>query len=432
MTLTYIKLLKGMHDYVPDIVFLYQYIEEKFRMLLHSYSYNEIRTPIIENTVLFTKHLDNTKIHNVFHKQMYTFKDRNNIYVSLRPEGTIGCMRAYLNHLYLNSSYNKFWYIGPMFRYENPQLNRYRQFIQMGVEVYGYSNINIDLELILIISRLWKILGISQYLDLEINDIGTFKERQNFIFSLTEFIKLQTNFLSKYEINYYLQNPLKCLDNKNKKFIWLLKKAPKINDFLNLDSLIRFKKLCTLLKLFNIKFKINRYLMRGLDYYNNFVFEWISNKFHTKTVCAGGRYDHLVNYLQKDNIVLPAVGFAIGLERVVSLYQKQTVFNINKNNIDIYIISSYNNKTKLLGMYITEKLLDDLLFIKIYNSYYMYNNINKYIIQAISWNVHILVLIGKYEYYNNYITVKNLWLNKMFKVNKLNVIKIIKNILNKT
>ncbi len=431
MTLTHIKLLKGMHDYVPDIIFLYQEIEEKFRVLLDSYSYNEIRTPVIENTLLFTKHLDIKKKYNVFNKQMYTFKDRNNISISLRPEGTIGCMRAYLNNLYLNSSYHKFWYIGPMFRYENPQLNRYRQFIQMGVEVYGYTTINIDLELILIVSRLWKILGISPYLELEINDIGTFQERQNFLSSLREFIKLQTTLLSACEIKYYLKDPLKYLDNKDKRFLYILKNAPKISDFLSINSLIRFKKLCTLLKLFNIKFKINKDLMRGLDYYNNFVFEWVSNKFHTKTLCAGGRYDNLINYLHKKNIVLPAVGFAIGLERVVSLYQKISEFNINKNNIDIYIISSYNSKTKLWGMYITEKLLNDLSFIKIYNSYYMYNNIKKYILQAITWKVHILVIIGKYEYNNNYITVKNLWLNCMIRVNKLNVINVIKNILNK-
>ncbi len=426
-----IKSLKGMHDCIPNDISIYRNIENIFEKLMKNYSFQEIRLPILEKTSLFSRSLG---LHNyVYNKEMYSFMDRNGLNLSLRPEGTAGCVRAYIqNNLFLNKILNKLWYFGPMFRYENTQKGRFRQFYQIGVEVFGYTNISIDIELILIIKRLWEKLGIVNLLRLEINSIGSLEDRNKYLIYIKKKIgNTKKNFFKNFDLNKI--NFFRLLDNKNKKIKDKYYSFPKIIDFINENSLYNFKKLCNNLTALGISYKINYNLVRGLDYYNDFVFEWTSDYLGIKkSICSGGRYDNLARCLSKFSI--PAVGFALGLDRLVLLLKnnkKKDVF-IYKNMIDIYIISSFNNKTRLLGIKIMEKIINYFPnSIKIYNDYNKYKNLGKKIFKILKLKPRIIIIIGQNELNNNFITIKDVVLNQQKKVSYKNVLDIVINFLKK-
>lgn len=421
-----IKSLRGMNDYLPDDIYIYQYIENIIKNIMNSYSFKEIRFPIIENSDLFNKLINYNNI--ISSKEMYSFTDRGKRKLVLRPEGTLCCSRYYIkNNLFLKKNFNKLWYIGPMFRYERPQKGRFRQFHQFGIEIFNSKSFSSNLELFFIINRLWKILNINKFLYLEINTIGSINDRKKYIIYVIKNFKkdILNNFGSIKKFNLF-----KLLDNKNKKINKIFKNFPKIINFVNKKSLLYFKKLCNILNLFGISYKINNNLVRGLDYYNDLVFEWKSNFLKKNyTICAGGRYDFLINKLY--NISIPAIGCALGLERLfIFLNDCKKINNINKNYIDIYILSSYNKKSKILGLSILEKILNSKLNIyKIYNDYIWKGKVKKLILRVLNINVKILIIIDKNEINGNYITVKDLYLNIQRKTNINNIIKILYKIL---
>ncbi len=423
-----IKIIKGMKDYIPSDVFVYQYIEKKFRKIINSYSFNEVRFPILENSNLYNKNINKN---NLLFKYMYSFNDKNNLNISLRPEGTMSCIRMYLeNKLFNFYNFNKLWYIGPMFRYEKPQKGRLRQFYQIGLEIFGNIDTGSDLELILIINRLLKELNINNLFILEINSIGNLNDRIKYIKNLNILLNRNDYFIKKKKIKKLDFDLFKKLDKNNIDYINLMKNFPKITDFINDRSVYNFNYLCELLSKFNINFKINKNLFRGLDYYNDIVFEW-KYKFWSSqnTICAGGRYDYLIKNLY--DIYIPSVGLAIGLDRLALILKENNILsNLNKK-IDIYIISYFNYKTISLGFNIVEDILNsDLYFLNIYHNYFKYTKLSKIIIKVLKLNCRLLIIIGKREFNKKVITIKDLYLNNQFSisVNK-NIVNFISNLL---
>ncbi len=410
-----IKSIKGMHDCIPNDIYIYQYIEKTFRCLIKSYSFKEIRFPILEETSLFQRSIGlNT---NIVNKEMYSFIDRNGLSISLRPEGTIGCVRAYIqNNLFLDKILNKFWYLGSMFRYENTQKGRFREFHQIGLEIFGSKNISLELELILIIKRLWKKLGLIDFLNLEINSIGSIEDRNKYFIYLKNFLKNNKNNFDINNLNYDRINFFRLLDSKNIKIKSLCKNFPKIIDFINKKSLFYFNELCKNLNILGVNYKINYNLVRGLDYYNDFVFEWTSNLGDIKkSFCSGGRYDNLTNIISKFSI--PAVGLAIGLDRLVILLKEIKKYKYINNKIDVYIISSFNRESELLGIKIVEEILDYFTnSINVYNDHIKYKNLGIKISRVIKLSPRIIIIIDKNELINNYITIKSVLLNKQKKI----------------
>ncbi|WP_075431905.1 histidine--tRNA ligase [Buchnera aphidicola] len=332
--------IRGMHDFLPKDTIYLQIIEKKIIKILKSHTYKEIRTPILEDTEIFKKSIGGNT--DVMSKEMYSFYDRNEKNISLRPEGTVGCIRACIqHHIFKKSLFQKLWYYGPMFRYERPQKGRFRQFYQLGIEVFGFSDPIIDFDLILLTIKIWNKLGILKDLILEINSIGSINNRKNYENDLRIFCEKK---IDKFNLdnfrNVILNNPIRLLDSKNINIILMMKNAPKLINYLDLSSQLRFQKLCNYLDQKQVNYIINHKLVRGLDYYNDTVFEWKSKNLGAQdTICAGGRYDQLIKNLggPKNS----AMGCAIGIDRLFllkELFKKKII----KNNyfIDIQIIFS--------------------------------------------------------------------------------------------
>lgn len=357
-----IQSIKGMHDHLPKDLVLWNMIERLLKNILLNYNYSEIRLPILENTKLFKKSIGD--ITDIIGKEMYSFLDKNNNSITLRPEATTSCVRSVIQHGLLHHKTQKLWYYGPMFRYERPQKGRYRQFYQFGIETFGFSGIDIELELIMIINKLWKKLNVSDILTLEINSIGTMHERIKYQKVLKNFLKSHYSSLDNHCIRQLKQNSLRILDSKNQKIQNLLLNAPKIINYINIESRHNFEKLCCILKKFNIQYNINHYLVRGLDYYNDIVFEWKTKLLGSKnTICAGGRYDSLVQQLGGVNN--PAVGLAIGMDRLVLLLQTLPIYSKSMFSIiDIQIFFS-SNAIKLFAFQFSEMLRDEFSSLKI-------------------------------------------------------------------
>ncbi len=425
-----IKSVKGMKDYTPKDLLIYQYLEKSFKKIINNYCFNEVRFPILEYSSLFEKNFYYKN--NIFLKNMYSFYDKNNNQLSLRPEGTIGCARMYIEQkLFIESILQKFWYLGPMFRYENTQKARYRQFYQIGLEIFGCKDICSNLELILIINRFFKLLGINDLLVLEINCIGNIKDRIKYLKHINSILKYNNYIVNDKKFNKVDFNIFRMFDSNNINYSSFLNSIPKITDYLNAKSLLNFNLLCNELNKLNISFKINKNLVRGLDYYNDFVFEWKYKLWKTRnTICAGGRYDYLIQNIS--NMVIPAVGLGVGLDRLFLIFKENNnLLLTSKNKIDIYIISSFNKETKILGISIIDKILNsDLYFLKIYNNYVKCKKLGDLIIKVIKLNVRILIIIDKKEIENNIITIKDLYLNNQITISKRNsIVKAISNIL---
>lgn len=316
-----IQAVRGMNDILPVVTPRWQLIEDVFRKLMQAYGYGEIRLPIVEKTELFKRSIG--EVTDIVEKEMYTFEDRNGDSLTLRPEGTAGCVRACIENGMLHNQTQRLWYIGPMFRHERPQKGRYRQFHQLGVEVFGFAGPDIDAELIMLSARLLKELGLSERVKLEINSLGVSEERQAHRQELVAYFEQHVDQLDEDSQRRLNSNPLRILDTKNPAMQDLVTQAPKLFDFLGDESRLHFQDVCDYLESVGIAYQVNHRLVRGLDYYSKTVFEWVTEHLGAQgTVCAGGRFDALIEQLGSKPS--PAAGFAVGIERMVALLEELT------------------------------------------------------------------------------------------------------------
>ena len=316
-----IKVVRGMHDIVPQQSPLWQHLEGCIRQVVQGYGYEEIRMPIVEKTELFVRTIG--EVTDIVAKEMYTFDDRNGDSLTLRPEGTACCVRAGIENGLLYNQIQRLWYSGPMFRHERPQKGRYRQFHQTGVEVYGLDGPDIDAELIMMTARLWKLLGLER-LELQINTLGTPVARAAHREKLVEYLEVNRDVLDEESLLRLEKNPLRILDSKNPEMQAMIEGAPQLLDYLDDESRTHFETLKSLLDGVGIEYSVNPRLVRGLDYYQKTVFEWVTTDLGAQgTVCAGGRYDGLVEQL--GGKATPAVGFAMGMERLVALIEDRNL-----------------------------------------------------------------------------------------------------------
>ncbi|MDT8451801.1 MAG: histidine--tRNA ligase [Gammaproteobacteria bacterium] len=328
-----LKSIRGMHDVLPEDSPRWQAFEAKVRRLMASYTYSEIRTPIVESTDLFCRSIG--EVTDIVEKEMYTFEDRNGDRLTLRPEGTASCVRAGIQHGILHNQIRRLWYMGPMFRHERPQKGRYRQFHQLGVEAFGIADADIDAELIIMSARLWRDLGLKD-LRLELNTLGSTGSRKNYRAVLVDYLEAHREQLDEDSLRRIDKNPLRVLDSKNPEMEVLIANAPSLHDYLDEESVEHFERLKVYLDAAGIAYTINARLVRGLDYYCKTVFEWITDSLGAQgTVCAGGRYDGLVEQL--GGKASPAAGFAIGMERLLSLMD-ETGVSVQEEPVDVYII----------------------------------------------------------------------------------------------
>ncbi|NOY67470.1 MAG: histidine--tRNA ligase [Gammaproteobacteria bacterium] len=316
-----IKAIRGMHDVVPEQTPLWQYLESTIRRILAAYSYQEIRMPVVEKTELFKRSIG--EVTDIVEKEMYTFEDRNGDSLTLRPEGTAGCVRAGIENGLLFNQIQRFWYMGPMFRHERPQKGRYRQFHQVGVETYGMDGAEIEAELILLSARIWRDLGLEN-IELQINTLGSAEERAVYRDILVKYLNAHKDQLDEDSIRRLDSNPLRILDSKNPDMQGLIETAPKLMDHLGADSSAHFTRLKMLLDQAGLTYQVNTRLVRGLDYYCHTVFEWVTDSLGAQgTVCAGGRYDGLI--AQLGGKPTHACGFALGEERLIALLEDQGI-----------------------------------------------------------------------------------------------------------
>ncbi|MEJ2060526.1 MAG: histidine--tRNA ligase [Gammaproteobacteria bacterium] len=316
-----IQSIRGMHDILPDQTAAWRYIEGVVTAALTAYGYDEIRMPLVEMTELFSRSIG--EVTDIVEKEMYTFEDRNGDSLTLRPEGTASCVRAGIEHGLLHNQQRRLWYMGPMFRHERPQKGRYRQFHQIGAETFGIPGPDIDAELIALCARIWDGLGLSG-LRLEINSLGTPETRQVYRKDLIEYLSRHETKLDAEARDRLQSNPLRILDSKNPEMREVIRNAPDMFDYLDTASKTHFDQLRERLEDLGISYQVNPRLVRGLDYYSLTVFEWITDELGAQgTVCAGGRYDGLVEQL--GGRATPAAGFAMGIERLLALMEAQDV-----------------------------------------------------------------------------------------------------------
>jgi histidyl-tRNA synthetase len=332
-----IQSIRGMNDLLPEHSAIWQYVEATLARMLGAYSYREIRFPILEKTDLFKRAVG--EVTDIVEKEMYSFDDRNGDRLSLRPEGTAGCVRACIQNGLLHNQTQRLWYTGPMFRHERPQKGRLRQFHQIGVEAFGLAGPDIDAELLLLTARLWRELNIDQALELQINSLGTAEERATYRQALVEYLDAYKDDLDEDSQRRLSTNPLRILDSKNPDTQLLLKNAPVLNDFLGAESKQHFEQICAVLNNAGVSYVINPKLVRGLDYYSQTVFEWVTTSLGAQgTICAGGRYDSLVELL--GGKPCSAVGLAIGLERLIMLLDELgAVPDSVGQQVDMYLVA---------------------------------------------------------------------------------------------
>ncbi len=347
-----IQAVRGMKDILPAQMPYWHHLEDTIRHILESYAYQEIRPPLVEKTELFARSIG--EVTDIVEKEMYTFADRNGDSLTLRPEGTASCVRAGIENGLFQKQIHRLWYKGPMFRHERPQKGRYRQFYQIGAEVYGVTTPDIDAEIIAMTARFWQQLGLKNIV-LQLNSLGSIEARKTYREALV-------NYLSQHSLDEDSQrrlqsNPLRILDSKNPDMQTVIQGAPVLLDYLDEVSQAHFETLKSLLAALDIDYKINPRLVRGLDYYNRTVFEWMTTELGSQgTVCAGGRYDGLVE--QIGGRATPAIGFAMGIERLIALleqYQKTP----SVQNPHIYITMVGDN-TISYGLRISEFLRNAL------------------------------------------------------------------------
>lgn len=355
-----IQAIRGMHDVLPEQTPLWQYAEKIIRDVLAGYGYSEIRLPIVEKTELFKRSIG--EVTDIVEKEMYTFDDRNGDSLTLRPEGTAGCLRACLEHGLLNNQMHRLWYYGPMYRHERPQKGRYRQFIQLGVETYGMSGPEIDAELILLMDRLWKKLGVREQVRLQLNSLGTIAERSVYRENLVLYFQAHLEQLDEDSLRRLHTNPLRILDTKNPAMREVVGNAPELMDYLGADSVEHFKAMTAILDDLGIAYEINTRLVRGLDYYSKTVFEWVTDALGSQgTVCAGGRYDSLIEQL--GGKASHAAGFAMGMERLLALMETLDTIQPTKP-VDVYVVR-VGAQAEQEGLRFAESLRDAIPALKL-------------------------------------------------------------------
>ena len=397
-----IQAIRGMNDCSPTESPLWQWIEGQVRQILSSYGYSEVRMPIVESTPLFARAIG--EVTDVVSKEMYTFWD-NDEQLTLRPEGTAGCVRAAIEHGWIYNNEQRLWYMGPMFRHERPQKGRYRQFHQAGVEVFGIATPEIDAELIILTARLWKALGIDQHVSLQLNSIGSLEARANYRSALVAFLENHQDLMSEEEKERLVKNPLRILDTKNQALQDVLDDAPKLLDYLDDESRQHFAQLCGLLDAVGIQYEINPKLVRGLDYYNKTVFEWVTSALGAQgTVCGGGRYDGLVEQL--GGHATSGVGFAMGLERLVLLVQEVNKSIPVKSAVDIYVVYQ-GEGTTLAAFQLAEKLRSELPHLSTM-LHCSGGNFKKQFKRADKSGATLALVLGESEVQNNQVVVKHL------------------------
>ncbi|WP_240657002.1 histidine--tRNA ligase [Neptunomonas marina] len=378
-----------MNDILPSQTPVWQYLEKQVKETLASYGYDEIRTPVVEQTDLFKRSIG--EVTDIVEKEMYTFLDRNEESLTLRPEGTASCVRAGEEHGLLFNQTQRLWYQGPMFRYEKPQKGRYRQFHQIGVETFGMASADIDAELIMLSARLWRKLGILDAVTLQLNSLGSLESRQAYKQALVEYLAEREDQLDEDSKRRLGTNPLRILDSKVESTQRLLEDAPVLTEYLDDESRQHFQTLTDLLDQAGISYEINPKLVRGLDYYCKTVFEWVTDKLGAQgTVCAGGRYDGLVQQL--GGRATPAVGFAMGVERLVLLLETLDVVPAaERASFDLYLAAEQKG---LQGevMAIAEAMRDQISGLRVRTHCAGLKNINS---KARQTGARYIVLIGR-------------------------------------
>ena len=393
-----IKSIRGMHDLLPEDSHRWQSFEAIIRQLMSGYGYKEIRMPIVESADLFCRSIG--EVTDIVEKEMYTFEDRNGDKLSLRPEGTASCVRAGIQHGLLYNQVQRLWYNGPMFRHERPQKGRYRQFHQFGVEAYGISSPDIDAELILIGTRLWRQLGLKG-IRLEINTLGSNQARAEYKKVLVDYLNQHKDMLDDDSIRRLETNPLRILDSKNPAMNELLDNAPELMDYLDEESRQQFGKLTDSLDANGIEYTLNPRLVRGLDYYCKTVFEWVTDELGAQgTICAGGRYDGLVEQL--GGKATSAIGFALGVERILALLESQQENQLE--TIDVYMVL-LGEASEFKGLQLAENIreqISDLTMIVHCGGGSMKSQMKK----ADKSGAKIALILGEDELSNEQLTVK--------------------------
>lgn len=398
-----LQAIRGMNDLKPQDSAVWQYLESTVAHVVQHYGYQEIRFPILEPTELFKRSIG--EVTDIVEKEMYTFNDRNGDSVTMRPEGTACCVRACEEHGLLYNQTQRLWYHGPMFRYERPQKGRLRQFHQIGVEAFGMQGPDIDGELLLLTARLWQVLGISDYVTLQINSLGSSESRAAYRDALVVYLSERKNQLDEDSQRRLSSNPLRILDSKEAATQALLNDAPALRDYLDEESKEHFESLQAFLDAAGITYEINPRLVRGLDYYGKTVFEWVTDKLGAQgTVCAGGRYDGLVEQL--GGRPTPAVGFAMGVERLVLLLQELNALPENLNqNADIYVAIMGNVQAEAFA--IAEQIRTVLPQYKIIN-HCGGGNFKKQMKKADASGAKYAVIVGEDEAREHNVTLKYL------------------------
>ena len=395
-----IQAIRGMNDLLPSESSLWSALDETINNLMVSYGYKYCSTPIVESTETFSRAIG--EVTDIVEKEMYTWKDTSGDSLTLRPEGTAGVVRMMIEHNLPREGIQKVFYNGSMFRHERPQKGRYRQFHQVGAEVFGVSDVKIDAELISITDSLWKLLGINA--SLEINTLGSSESRSAYRELLHDFFSENKDKLDEDSLRRLDTNPLRILDSKNKKMENLISNAPKMIDHLDEESRIHFSTLKNYLDSLEIPFVVNPKLVRGLDYYNQTVFEWISNDLGSQgTICGGGRYDGLVEKMGGNPT--PAIGFAMGIERIALIVKDQSN-QINKTKPHLYFVA-LGEKSQIESIKLSKKILSALPNIIITNDMSM-GSLKNQMKKADKSNADFALILGEEELLNNQLSIKPL------------------------
>jgi histidyl-tRNA synthetase len=388
-----------MHDVLPDESCQWQAFEQAVRQLMAVYGYREIRMPAVESTDLFCRSIG--EVTDIVEKEMYTFEDRNGDMLTLRPEGTAGCVRAGIEHGILYNQVQRLWYMGPMFRHERPQKGRYRQFHQFGVETFGIADPDIDAELIIMTARLWRMLQL-EGIRLELNTLGSNQARADYRDILVDYLHANRDQLDEDSLRRLDSNPLRILDSKNPAMKPVIEQAPSLLDHLDAESLEDFELLKQYLDEAGIAYTINPRLVRGLDYYCKTVFEWVTDQLGAQgTVCAGGRYDGLVEQL--GGKATPACGFALGIERLLAMREAADV-DVPRGHPDIYLMLQGESSMRK-GLPLAERLRDENPGLKILSNCGG-GSFKSQMKKADKSGAAIALILGENEIADNTITVK--------------------------
>jgi len=396
-----IQAIRGMNDCLPEQTPVWQMLETTLRRVVSSYGYSEIRMPIVEMTNLFQRAIG--EVTDVVEKEMYTFNDRNGDSLTLRPEGTAGCVRACIEHGLVYNQERRLWYVGPMFRHERPQKGRYRQFHQFGVEVFGLNGPDIDAELIMLTARLWRELGIEQFTTLQLNTLGSSAERAAYRDALVVFLEQHKESLDEESKRRMYSNPLRVLDTKSPQVQEILQHAPTLTDYFGEETKAHFNGLKALLDAAGIAYQVNERLVRGLDYYNYTVFEWVTDSLGAQgTICGGGRYDGLVEQLGGQ--ATPAVGFAMGLERLTLMLETLEKINNLPATVDVYICMA-GEGALTAGLLLAEQLRSERPQLRIM-THCGGGNFKKQMKRADKVAARIALILGETEVAEQKVTVK--------------------------